>query len=152
MHEAATRPDYAWRDAGMALAPAGGKSAGAGRPARILIVEDDYIVALELEHQLLEAGFDVVAIATTAEEAIRQAGSKNPDLAIMDIRLPGKRDGVEAAVELHASGIPSIFATAHADAQTRERAERARPLGWLQKPYAPASLIAAINAALAAKS
>ncbi len=130
-------------------AKANGTSAASPHGARILVVEDDYFVALELEHRLLEAGFDVVGIAATADEALQKAHAGKPDLAVMDIRLAGPRDGIEAATDLIALGIPSIFATAHSDPETRQRAEQARPLGWLQKPYSSESLIAAIRQALA---
>jgi DNA-binding NarL/FixJ family response regulator len=117
------------------------KVAGAGRAPRILIVEDEYLIALELENRLLEAGFVVTGIATTAGEAISRAGSEDPDLAIMDIRLAGSPDGVEAALELFRSfGIRSIFASAHADSDTRKRAAPASPIGWLPKPY-PADML-----------
>src|SRR6476661_4412900 len=108
--------------------------------ARILIVEDDYFVAMEIEHQLQEAGFDVVGAA------------ERPQLAIMDIRLAGHRDGIEAAVELSSKfGIRSIFATAHGDSETRRRAQQANPLGWLTKPYSASALLATVSAALAAR-
>jgi DNA-binding NarL/FixJ family response regulator len=131
-----------------ALADSG--SGVAARRTRILVVEDDYFVALELEHRLVEAGFEIVGIAATAEEAVAMAASEKPGLAIMDIRLAGIRDGVDAAIELfNKLGVASIFATAHGDEATRKRAERAKPLGWLQKPYSSESLIAVVNAALA---
>jgi len=130
-------------------APDDGTSAGEARAIRILIVEDDYFVALELEHRLLEAGYDVVGIAATAEDALDKARSGSPDLAVMDIRLAGPRDGIEAATKLMGLGIPSIFATAHADAETKRRAEQAQPRGWLQKPYSPEAVIALIEQALA---
>ena len=118
-------------------------------PVRILIVEDDYFVAIELEDRLSEAGFAVVGIAVTAEEAIEKAAAEKPQIAIMDVRLAGRRDGVDAATELYKKfGILSIFATAHGDAQTRERARPANPVGWLQKPYSAPALIAAVKAAL----
>jgi DNA-binding NarL/FixJ family response regulator len=98
-------------------------------------------IALELENRLFEAGFVVTGIAATASEAISRAGSDEPDLAIMDIRLAGYRDGVEAAVELFRSfGIRSIFASAHTDPDTRQRGAPASPIGWLQKPY-PADVL-----------
>ncbi|MEA2839553.1 MAG: two-component system, response regulator PdtaR [Methylobacteriaceae bacterium] len=91
----------------------------------------------------------MVGIAATAEEAVKIGRSENPDLAIMDIRLGGHRDGVDAAIELFTTaGIRSIFATAHGDAQTRRRAVQARPLGWVQKPYSPDSVIALVNSVL----
>jgi len=117
------------------------KVAGAERPPRILIVEDEFLIALELENRLLEAGFVVTGIAATAGEAISRAGSEDPDLAIMDIRLAGSPDGIEAALELFKSfGIRSIFASAHADSDTRKRAAPASPIGWLPKPY-PADML-----------
>lgn len=112
------------------------------------MVEDDYFVALDLEHRLHEAGFFVVGVARTAEEAIDMA-SRQPDLAIVDIRLAGTRDGIDAAIELLAkSGVRSIFASAHGDQKTRERAEQARPLGWITKPYSWPSLLSLLQAAL----
>ena len=103
-----------------------------------------------MEYHLAAAGFDVIGVATTAEEAVEMADAGEPDLAIMDIRLAGDRDGVDAAIELFDRlGVPSIFASAHGDAQTRKRAARASPLGWLQKPYSAEALVAVVDAALA---
>ena len=142
-------PEQAGRQLPVACAPPDKTSGAAGRPARILIVEDDYFVALELENRLLDAGFAVVGIAVTAEEAVAKAASHKPTLAIMDIRLAGARDGIDAAIELSETlGIPSIFATAHGDPHTRKRAELARPVGWLQKPYPSDALVAVVEAAL----
>ncbi|MBX6375193.1 MAG: response regulator [Acetobacteraceae bacterium] len=129
-------------------------SAGAPLRGRVLIVEDEYFVALASEDALLEAGFGVVGVAATAEDAVALAGAERPDLVLMDIRLapPGAaRDGIDAAAEILARyGIPSLFATAHADPGTRLRGERAaQPLGWLSKPYSPEELVAAVGAAVA---
>jgi two-component system, response regulator PdtaR len=111
-------------------------------PARILIVEDEFLIAMELEYRLMEAGIAVVGTAVTAEEALAIAKSEKPDLAIMDIRLAGRRDGVDAAIELFSTyGIRSIFASAHADTDTRRRAAPASPIGWLQKPYQAEELL-----------
>jgi len=126
-----------------------GERSHATRPARILLVEDDFLVALELEHRLLEAGFLVVGTASTAEEALELAASEKPELAIMDIRLAGLRDGIDAAKDLNAKlGVPSIFATAHANEAIRKRGEDAKPLGWLQKPYSTDALITLVNKAV----
>lgn len=126
------------------------RAAGAGEPARVLIVEDDYFVALDVEHRLQQAGFSVVGVAASAEEAFEIARAEKPALAIMDIRISGVRDGIDTAIELLTSlGVPSIFATAHGDSETRERAKKAQPLGWLQKPYSSEALIAAVRSALA---
>jgi two-component system, response regulator PdtaR len=124
----------------------------AAAPERILIVEDDYLVASELEATLAEAGFRVVGVAITADQAIRLARTQRPDLAIVDVRLIGKADGVDAAVTMFDElGVRSIFATAHDDPDTRERAKRASPVAWLAKPYTPARLIPLIRSALASQ-
>jgi two-component system, response regulator PdtaR len=114
-------------------------------PTRILVVEDDFLIALQTEAALTEAGFHVVGTATTAEEAIAFAREQRPFLAVMDMRLASKRDGIDAARELFGElGIRCIFATAHDDPHTRERAEPYAPLGWLAKPYTMASLLALV--------
>ena len=119
-------------------------------PPRILIVEDDFVVSLELESALTEAGFEVVGVAISAEEAEQRAAEQRPDLIIMDIRLTTPRDGVDAALAIFRStGIRSIFATAHADALTKERATDARPLAWVAKPYSTTSLVGTVINALA---
>ena len=77
------------------------------------------------------------------------AKAERPALIVMDIRLPGRRDGVDAAIEIYrATGIRSIFATAYAEPQMRQRAEAAAPLGWLPKPYRADALIPLIRDAL----
>ncbi|MBZ9799434.1 response regulator [Mesorhizobium sp. ES1-4] len=116
------------------------------RSQLILIVEDDYLIALDIEAGLLAEGFSLAGLATSADEAIGMARSSRPALALMDIRLLGKRDGIDAAVELYRDfGIRCIFTTAHGDRDVRLRAEAARPLGWVQKPYSISTLIAAIR-------
>ena len=115
-------------------------------PACVLVVEDDFFVALDLEYHLTQAGFRLAGIARTAEEAVQIAGEKSPDIAIMDIRLAGVTDGVDAAIQLRERyGIPSVFASAHCDQATRNRAEQARPLAWLEKPYSPNTLVRLIR-------
>jgi CheY-like chemotaxis protein len=117
--------------------------------ARLLVVEDDYLVGLEIERALLDAGYDVIGVAATAEEAVELAQGTRPELVIMDVRLAGVRDGVDAALELYEQlGIRSIFATAHHDANTRLRAQPARPFGWLRKPFRQDALVAAVREAL----
>ncbi|HET7850055.1 MAG TPA: response regulator [Pseudolabrys sp.] len=117
---------------------------------RVLIVEDDYIAASDAEAVLTEAGIDVVGIASSADEAVQLGGTSRPNLAIMDIRLNGSRDGVDAAIELFREhGIRSVFATAHHDAHIRARAEPSAPLGWLAKPYTTNALIAIVRSAAA---
>jgi DNA-binding NarL/FixJ family response regulator len=115
----------------------------------VLLVEDDFVVAADLEHELRAAGFEVVGVATTAEKAVELARGTKPALAIMDVRLAGRRDGVDTALELFRElNIRSLFATAHSDPATRARAEAASPLGWLAKPYSARLLIDAIHRVL----
>ena len=118
-------------------------------PARVLVVEDDFLIAMQTEAALRDAGFHVVGPAASAEEAVALASEERPFLAVMDIRLAGKRDGIDAARELFLDlDIRCIFATAHDDARTRQRAEPYAPLGWLAKPYTMASLVALVAEAL----
>jgi two-component system, response regulator PdtaR len=118
--------------------------------AHILIVEDDFLAATEIEAVLVEAGYGIAGIANRAEQALELVRSQAPALVIMDVRLAGRVDGVEAALEIfRATGIRCIFATAHHDANVRARAQAAAPLGWLPKPYAPHALIAMVKRALA---
>lgn len=111
-------------------------------PARVLIVEDNWLVAAETESTLEDAGYTVLGIAVSAQEAVAACESDPPDLVLMDIRLLGSRDGVDAAIEIRERfGIGSIFMSAHDDADVRARAEPARPLGWIVKPVSSGELI-----------
>lgn len=115
----------------------------------ILLVEDDFLVGMEMETGLEEAGYEVAGIAATAEEAVALAAQRRPVLVVMDIRLASDRDGVDAALEIFRTfGIRSIFASAHGDAQTRSRAAAAQPLGWVAKPYRVETLLKAVEEAL----
>jgi DNA-binding NarL/FixJ family response regulator len=119
------------------------------KPAHILIVEDDHLVASEMEDALLDAGFDVAGVASSADEVLQLAADHKPQLVVMDIRLNGKRDGVDAAIDLFSLyGIRCVFATAHQAADTRKRAEPAKPLAWIAKPYTMASLIEVVRKAV----
>lgn len=118
-------------------------------PPRILVVEDDYFVALDLEGGLREAGMEVLGPVPTAEEALALAKAEHPLLAVMDIRLAGEKDGIDVAIELYRTlGIRCIFASAHADPPHRQRAAAAEPLAWVQKPYTIGALVAAVRQAL----
>jgi DNA-binding response OmpR family regulator len=143
-----TNPPHRPRDP--ALAPDDGAVAGqSSKETSILIVEDDLLIASEMEATLYEAGFAIAGIAATAGEALELALAGSPTLAVMDIRIAGDRDGIDTALELFRShGIRCIFASAHSDQDARQRAEPAAPLGWLQKPYSMASLTATVRAAV----
>jgi two-component system, response regulator PdtaR len=130
---------------------AGSQSQDPSRP-RILIVEDDYLVALQFENALTEAGYDVVDIASTADEAVQLVPDHHPELVLMDVRLAGPRDGIQAAAEiLDRFGIRSIFVSAFSDPTTRARADQAKPIAWLAKPVAAQKLVTTVKAALREK-
>jgi two-component system, response regulator PdtaR len=126
-----------------------GTATETGREGGILIVEDDFLIAAQIEATLKKAGFEVTGIASSAAEALEHAISDHPLLCVMDIRLSGDRDGVDAALELfRAHGIRSIFATAHSDSEVLRRAAPADPLGWLQKPYTMSALVHMVRQAV----
>jgi DNA-binding NarL/FixJ family response regulator len=115
----------------------------------ILVVEDDYFVALDLEEGLRGAGMRVLGPVLTAEEAVAVARAERPVLAVMDIRLAGAKDGIDAALALYRElGIRCIFASAHVEPPYRLRAAPAAPLGWVQKPYTVGALVAAVKQAI----
>ena len=116
---------------------------------KILIVEDQYFVAVDSEMTLRSAGFECVGLASDADQAVELARETHPDLIIMDIRLASRTDGMQAAAHIYRElGIRSIFASGHADTLTRQEAEEAHPVGWLDKPYSGTQLIVAIKQGL----
>lgn len=117
---------------------------------KILVVEDELIVALDLRNSLRSMGYDVVATAYSGEEAIQEAAEKTPDLVLMDIRLRGSLDGVEAARQISTNfDIPIIYLTASADKATIERVKTTQPLGYLIKPFKQKDLNTTIEITLA---
>lgn len=118
-------------------------------PPRILIVEDQYFVAVDCELHLRAAGMECVGLATTAAGALDLAERERPDLVLMDIRLASRADGVEAAIVIYERlGIRCIFTSAHADELTHKEAARAHPLAWVDKPYTGERLVEAVRRAL----
>jgi PAS domain S-box-containing protein len=117
--------------------------------AQILIVEDEIIVARDLETRVRELGYDVADIASSGENAVLQAAETRPDLVLMDIRLSGTMDGVEAAEEIRAQfDIPVIYLTAYADDHTLKRAKITEPFGYILKPFETRELRSTIRMAL----
>ena len=105
------------------------------RSLRVLIVEDEFFISLHTKGLLQALGHVVVAVAVSADQAVSLAGREKPDVVLMDIRLAGLRDGIDAAEDIRRQfGIGSIFVTANTDPHTRQRAEAIRPLGILEKP------------------
>jgi len=116
---------------------------------RILIVEDEKIIALDLQRRLEKYGFEVVELASTAEDAVLAAAASKPDIILMDIMLGGERDGVDAAIEIKEHlNIPIVFLTAYADEKTVERAKKAEPVGYVLKPFKERELHTTIDIAL----
>jgi len=118
-------------------------------PPSILVVEDEQIVALDLQQTLREFGYDAFAIASSSEAAVARAAERCPDLVLMDIRIKGAGDGVDTAAILQERyGVPVVFLTAHADEGTIDRAKRVEPLGYLVKPVKASELRSVVEVAL----
>lgn len=116
---------------------------------RILIVEDESVIALELQTILKELGYDVVAVVNTGKKAIEKAEKEHPDLILMDIRIKGGMDGVEAADTIRSRcEIPIVFLTAFLDEERLEKAKLTMPFGYLLKPVQKRDLKVTIEMAL----
>lgn len=116
---------------------------------RILVVEDQLIVARDLKGRLQELGYQPIADTPRGEEAIELAGQLRPDLILMDIRLAGPMDGVEAAKRIREQlEIPVVFLTAHAEDSTLDRAKQAEPYGYIVKPFEDQELRTVIEMAV----
>jgi PAS domain S-box-containing protein len=115
----------------------------------VLVVEDERIVAKDLQYMLNSMGYDAFAIASSADDALSRAAEHRPDLVLMDIRIKGSRDGIETADLLRKRfGIPVVYLTAHSDDATLERAKLTVPYGYLMKPVKSAELRSAIEIAI----
>ena len=115
----------------------------------ILIVEDEAIVAADLETTIQQLGYRVVGTVATGADAIEKAESAKPDLVLMDIRLKGAMDGIEAAEQIVARlDIPVTYLTAYADPDTLGRAKLTLPYGYILKPFEEKDLQTAIELAL----
>jgi CheY-like chemotaxis protein len=117
--------------------------------ARVMVVEDEALVAMALESCLKNLGHQVAASAASGEEAVRKAISLDPDLVLMDIRLKGRIDGIEAASRIgQALHIPIVYLTAHSDDETLVRAQATEPYGFILKPFDEKTLKAVIQMTL----
>jgi DNA-binding NarL/FixJ family response regulator len=116
---------------------------------KVLILEDDVLVAWSLREVLSLTGCEVTGIAATVSDALCLAENTRPDLAIIDVRLAGNRDGIEGAELLrHQFGIPVIFLTGEIDKTTARRASSIDPAGYLIKPVHDQQLVEAIRGAM----
>ncbi len=118
-------------------------------PESVMIVEDEGLVALELEECLRQMGYRVPSVVASGPEAIVRAAEIRPDLILMDIRLKGEMDGIEAARRIMSEqAIPVVYLTAHSDDATVRRARETAPFGYVLKPWEEKSLQIAIDLAL----
>lgn len=137
------------RDSALEAQPTAGVST---TRRRLLIVDDDWLISLQLKQLLTTAGYEIVGTASDAATAVTLAEQERPDLVLMDIRLQGPVDGVEAAREIiDRFAIQSLFVSAHTDQGTITRTLAARPRGWLPKPFTDAELLQAVRTALSTK-
>ena len=117
--------------------------------AQILVVEDEGIVAEGLKTSLERLNYVVPGIASSGEEAIEKAEKTHPDLVLMDIRLKGDMDGVEAGEQIRDRfNIPVVYLTAHTDEDTLQRAKRTEPFGYILKPFEIRELHTTVEIAL----
>ncbi len=115
----------------------------------VLIVEDEGLVALEIQDQLAALTYQVVGVAATGEQAIKLAQQHYPDLILMDIMLRGDMDGIVAAHKIQQIlDVPVVYLTAHSDEVTLQRAKVTHPLGYVVKPFDGNDLYIAIEVAL----
>jgi two-component system cell cycle sensor histidine kinase/response regulator CckA len=130
-------------------AAGGGKVRAPGPRRKVLIVEDEALIALDLERRVLRMGFDVVGTADNCAEAVEVFRDTRPDLVLMDIFIRGPADGIQTARELgRFSDVPVIFITAFADSDTVGRAAEVSPYGYLLKPFDDNTLAATVRVAL----
>jgi len=112
---------------------------------RIVVVEDDVSIRLDLMTHLRSGGHAVVGTADSAADAVRVIERERPDLVLMDVRLLGDRDGIDAATEIwQRFAIRSLLVSANLDTAARSKASAANPIGFLEKPYTPTRLLAAV--------
>lgn len=120
-----------------------------GARPRILVVEDEAVMALDVRHRLGRLGYEVVGVAATGEQSLEMVEELEPDLVVMDIMLAGALDGVEAAARIRERyGTPVVFLTALSDPATLRRAGAAGPYGYVIKPFETRELHTALEVAL----
>jgi PAS domain S-box-containing protein len=118
-------------------------------PKRILIVEDERLISLDLSRRLPKLGYEVCAIVATGEEAVQKAAELKPDLVLMDICLRGEMDGIQAAELIRSKGdLPVVYLSANSDEMTLNRAKLTRPSSYLLKPFKERELQIGIDMAL----
>ncbi|WP_377473429.1 MAG: response regulator [Microcoleus anatoxicus] len=118
-------------------------------PIKILVVEDEVIVAQDIAGRLKKLGYQVIATVSSGEEAMEKINENPPNLVLMDIVLKGDMDGITAAEIIDSKmNVPIVFLTAYADRKTLEKAKLTNPFGYLVKPLQQKDLRVAIEIAL----
>ena len=121
--------------------------------SKILVVDDEAIITMQLEERLSAMGYTVAGMAASGEEAVEKARRIRPDLVLMDIVMPGKMNGIEAAkIVTGELDIPVVFVTSYADDAIIEKAKSVRPYGYIVKPFNELEIKAAIEVALFRKA
>jgi PAS domain S-box-containing protein len=116
---------------------------------RILVVEDEFITAADIQNNLKAMGYDVPVVVDNGEEAIRKTGELHPSLVLMDITLKGRMNGIEAAKQIRERfDIPVIYLTAHSDESTFRSALLSEPFGYIIKPFETREMKISIEMAL----
>src|SRR4051812_25807874 len=119
------------------------------KPPKVLLAEDDALIAMSLREVLSLSGFEVVGVAASVTDALCVAQNTQPDLAILDVQLRGKQDGIEgAALIRNMLDIPVVFLTAQGDERTKARANALHPAAYLRKPVSPQQIVSAVTQAL----
>jgi DNA-binding NarL/FixJ family response regulator len=116
---------------------------------KIMVVDDEILINTALQKTLKSIGYEIAGAANSGEKAVAVARDSKPDLILMDIRMPGKMDGIDASVRIRRDmDIPVIFLTAFGDDRSIERSKNAEPYGYIIKPFQKTQLKAAIETAL----
>jgi DNA-binding LytR/AlgR family response regulator len=116
---------------------------------KIVIIEDEFVIAEDIRTRLEEAGYEVINVFDTAEAALPSIITSSPDIILVDINLQGKMDGIQMVEQLQLKvNLPIAFITANSDTATYERARKTHPHAFLVKPFTTSNLLAAVDLAL----
>ncbi len=116
---------------------------------KVLIVEDEAIISMDLRFKLEAMGYSVPAEISSGEEAVDAASQLKPDVVLMDIRLSGEMDGIDAGLQIrHRFNIPVVYLTSYADEDTLARAKATEPSGYILKPFYDVELRTVVETAI----
>lgn len=116
---------------------------------KIIIAEDEKIVAKDIENKLKKSGYEVLGVVSTGKDLLDKVSESVPDLVLMDVKLDGDMDGIETATKLKKGfGVPVVYLTAYADKITLSRINETEPGGYVLKPFKLADLRKSIEEAV----